>query len=138
DLPAALDTLRRALLLAQPEGYVRIFLDEGAPMMKLLSEIGKADVLLQGYVQRLLVPSKGASAQTPLSTPDNERSSNQSLLDPLSERELEVLRLLAAGASNEEIADRLVIAVGTAKRRVSNILAKLAVPNRTQAVARAR
>jgi LuxR family maltose regulon positive regulatory protein len=138
DLPSALDTLRRALVLAEPEGYMRIFLDEGAPMVSLLSEIGKADARLQGYVQRLLAISKVAPAQTSLSSPDNERSSNQSLLDPLSERELEVLRLMADGASNEEIAEQLVIAVGTAKRHVSNILAKLAVSNRTQAVARAR
>ena len=138
DLPAALDTLRRALLLAEPEGYERIFLDEGAPMVSLLSEVGRADARLQGYVQRLLVPSRVAPAHTPLSSLGTEHCSNQPLVDPLSERELEVLHLLAAGASNEEIAEHLVIAVGTAKRHVSNILAKLAVSNRTQAVARAR
>jgi LuxR family maltose regulon positive regulatory protein len=62
---------------------------------------------------------------------------SQPLVDPLSERELEVLQLIAAGASNEEIAEQLVIAIGTVKRHVSNILGKLAVSNRTQAVARA-
>jgi len=62
----------------------------------------------------------------------------QELLDPLSERELEVLRELTQGASNQEIADRLVIKVDTVKRHVSNILGKLGVSNRTQAVAQAR
>jgi LuxR family maltose regulon positive regulatory protein len=79
-----------------------------------------------------------APGDIPLSSIDSDRSSKQILIDPLSERELEVVHLLAAGASNEEIAERLVIAVGTAKRHVSNILAKLAATNRTQAVARAR
>ncbi len=64
--------------------------------------------------------------------------SQQGLLDPLSERELEVLRELAQGASNQEIAERLVITVDTVKRHVSNLLAKLEASNRTQAVARAR
>ncbi len=63
---------------------------------------------------------------------------SQPLVDPLSERELEVLHLIAAGASNEEIAEQLVIAIGTVKRHVSNILGKLTVSNRTQAVARAQ
>ncbi len=63
---------------------------------------------------------------------------SQSLIDPLSERELEVLRLICEGATNYEIAEQLVVAVSTVKRHVSNIFSKLAVTNRTQAVARAR
>ncbi len=138
DLSSALNALRHALFLAKPEGYARIFLDEGAPILTMLAEIGKADVHLQGYVHGLLAHGQVASVPLPLVSEHNERPKQQSLVDPLSERELEVLRLLAAGASNEEIAEQLVIAVGTAKRHVSNILGKLAVSNRTQAVARAR
>jgi LuxR family maltose regulon positive regulatory protein len=164
ELPAALDTLKHALTLAEPEGYVRIFLDEGAPLMRLLTQVGEADPSQLGYVQTLLAHQKVLSGNIPLSSPDNERSRQQplveplkvasgnppassldndrsrqqSLAEPLSERELEVVQLMAAGASNEEIADHLVIAVGTVKRHVSNILSKLAVSNRTQAVARAR
>jgi LuxR family maltose regulon positive regulatory protein len=73
--------------------------------------------------------------------PDDKEGSPQRfqpLLDPLSERELEVLQLIAAGASNEEIAEQLVIAISTVKRHVSNILGKLTVSSRTQAVARAQ
>ena len=142
DLPAALNALTEALTLAQPEGYVRIFLDEGVPMMTLISQVGRVDSGLQEYAQALLAHTQYAKAVPPGSTPasflSNPRSGQQPLVDPLSERELEVLQLMAAGAPNEEVADRLVIAVGTAKRHVSNILAKLAVSNRTQAVARAR
>jgi LuxR family transcriptional regulator, maltose regulon positive regulatory protein len=137
DLPAALDRLKHALTRAQPERYVRLFLDEGAPMMTLLSQVGAADQGLQGYVQALLAQHQ-APSQTPASSLDRARSRQHPLVDPLSERELEVLQLLSTGASNDEIAEQLVIAVGTAKRHVSNILAKLAVANRTQAVAQAR
>ncbi len=133
-LPAALDTLAEALSLAEPEGYVRLFLDEGVPMLTLLSQVSKTDPLLHGYVQQLLAHAHVA----PSSSFDHVPPKKQPLVEPISERELEVLQLMAAGASNEEIAEQLVIAVGTAKRHVSNILAKLAVSNRTQAVARAR
>jgi LuxR family maltose regulon positive regulatory protein len=139
DLPAALDMLAWALSLAAPEGYVRLFLDEGAPMLTLLSQVGATDPSLQDYVQRLLAHAHVSPATLPLaSSLDHEPAKQHLLVEPLSERELEVLHLMASGASNEEIADKLVIAVGTAKRHVSNILAKLAVTNRTQAVARAR
>jgi ATP/maltotriose-dependent transcriptional regulator MalT len=74
-------------------------------------------------------PSATAAVPTPRSTV---------LVEPLTERELEVLHLIAAGASNEEIAEQLVIAIGTVKRQVSNIFGKLMVSNRTQAMARAR
>jgi LuxR family maltose regulon positive regulatory protein len=138
DLPAALDTLAWALSLAAPEGYVRLFLDEGAPILTLLFQVGETDPILQGYVQKLLAHAHVAPGTPSASSLDTERSKKQPLVEPLSERELEVLHLMASGASNEEIADQLVIAMGTAKRHVSNILAKLTVSNRTQAVARAR
>jgi LuxR family maltose regulon positive regulatory protein len=138
DLPAALDTLAWALSLAAPQGYVRLFLDEGPVMLTLLSQVGKTDPLLQDYVQKLLAHAHLAPGTLSASSVDTEPSKEQPLVEPLSERELEVLHLVASGASNEEIADQLVIAVGTAKRHVSNILAKLAAANRTQAVAQAR
>jgi LuxR family maltose regulon positive regulatory protein len=138
DPSAALDTLREALALAQPEGYMRVFLDEGAPLLTLLSELKEADPALQDYVQTLLAHAPMVPGTTPISSLNDSRPRRQPLVDPLSERELEVLRLVATGISNEKIADQLVIAVGTTKRHVSNILAKLAVANRTQAVSRAR
>jgi LuxR family maltose regulon positive regulatory protein len=138
DLPAALDTLAWALSLAAPQGYVRLFLDEGPVMLTLLSQVGKTDPSLQDDVQQLLAHAHVAPSTPSASSMDTEPSKEQPLVEPLSERELEVLHLMAAGASNEEIAEQLVIVVGTAKRHVSNILAKLAATNRTQAVSRAR
>jgi LuxR family maltose regulon positive regulatory protein len=138
DLLAALDTLAWAISLAAPQGYVRLFLDEGPPMLTLLSQVGETEPTLQDYVQKLLAHAHVAPGAPSASSLDTERSKKQPLVEPLSERELEVLHLMASGASNEEIADQLVIAMGTAKRHVSNILAKLTVSNRTQAVARAR
>ncbi len=133
DLQTAQDTLAEALSQAAPEGYVRLFLDEGAPLLALLSQVGKTHPLLHGYVRQLLAQADVAPASL-----DQQPARRQPLVEPLSERELEVLHLLAGGASNDEIAERLVIATGTVKRHVSNILAKLAVSNRTQAVAYAR
>jgi LuxR family maltose regulon positive regulatory protein len=128
---AALSTLERALLLAAPEGYMRLFVDEGAPMLALLREI-QAQSRVPGYVATLL----SAFGEEHLSHPASANSSV--LVEPLTTREREVLHLLSTGASNGEIARRLVVSVGTVKRHVSNICGKLGVHNRTQAVARAR
>ena len=140
----ALAALHRALSLGEPGSYVRVFVDLGAPMAALLRQAAA-----QGdgadYVSRLLgafespVPSFEASGWD--AAPRHlipETQGSETLIDPLSERELEVLRLIAAGLSNREIADRLTITVGTAKRHVSNIYGKLDVHSRVQAVARAR
>jgi len=129
----ALATLERALVLAELEGYMRLFLDEGPALLALL-RLAHAQGIAPHYITRLLVasgeqPSASAAVPTPRSTV---------LVEPLTERELEVLHLIAAGASNEEIAEQLVIAIGTVKRHVSNIFGKLTVSNRTQAVARAQ
>jgi LuxR family maltose regulon positive regulatory protein len=121
----ALTALERALSLAEPEGYVRIFIDEGAPMAALLRTVASRGIALD-YVGKLLA-ALGETA--PPVTP---------LAEPLSERELEVLRLLAAGLSNREIAAELFLAVGTVKKHTSNIYSKLNVSKRTRAVARAR
>jgi LuxR family maltose regulon positive regulatory protein len=121
----ALSMLGQALGMAEPEGYVRIFLDEGAPMAGLLRQAVAKD-LHASYALHLL-DAIGETVTAP-----------QPLIDPLSQRELEVLRWLAAGYSNREIAQELVIAVSTVKKHISNIYGKMEVESRTQAVARAR
>jgi LuxR family maltose regulon positive regulatory protein len=110
-----------------PNPYVRLFLDEGPAARDLLR-------LAPDYITTLLTASGEQSAAA---APVSVRPS-AALVEPLSERELEVLHLMATGASNEQIAEHLVIAVSTVKRHVSNLLAKLTVSNRTQAVTRAR
>jgi LuxR family maltose regulon positive regulatory protein len=129
DMPHALATLDRAILLAQPEGYVRTFLDEGEPMAKLLYQ-AQAHRVAAGYASELLsVVSRAASTTPPPA---------QLLVEPLSARELEVLKLIEAGHSNQDIAARLVISMPTVKRHISNIYAKLGAQSRTQAVSLAR
>ena len=102
----ALPCLEKALFLAEQEGYIRIFLDEGEPMKILLQQVAKKGVYPE-YVRRLL------SAASPT---DKETSLTQSLIEPLSERELLILRLVAEGMSNGQIADSLIIARGTVKK----------------------
>ncbi|HEX6305578.1 MAG TPA: LuxR C-terminal-related transcriptional regulator [Anaerolineales bacterium] len=121
----ALRALARALLLAAPEGFIRVFIQEGAAMAALLRTAGT-----QGhspdYVKRLLAAFGETTAP------------RDAVLDPLSERELEVLRLVAEGLTNAQIADRLVVAGSTVKTHINRIYRKLAVTTRTEAVARAR
>jgi LuxR family maltose regulon positive regulatory protein len=149
----AFAALRRALSLAEPEGYVRVFVDGGPPMAELLATIKgqwpaldarlSAGDALRAYVDRLLYafererwPTADVTvAGAPHPAPDLAPAT---LPEPLTDREVEVLRLLVAGLSNREIAERLTITVGTAKRHVSNIYAKLGVHSRVQAVTRAR
>ena len=128
----ALTTLARALSLAEPEGYVRVFIGEGLPMYRLLEETAVRGIAAK-YVAKLLSEfAVGAQDESALRTPQS------ALIEPLSQRELEVLRLLAAGRSNKGIAQTLVIAVGTVKKHLKNIYQKLNVHSRTAAVARAR
>ena len=151
DTSAALVPLERALTLAEPEGYARIFVDEGSAMADLLAKVHErsrkrsrtalTNVPL-AYIERLLALLRGEAV---LEGPSLAATSSPSaptsalpLLDPLSERELEVLRLIAAGLSNRAIAARLVLALSTVKSYVNTIYSKLQVESRTQAVARAR
>ncbi len=121
----ALSAFEQALALAEPEGFVRVFLDEGTPVTALLRQ-AVAHGSHARYALRLL-----NAAGEPTTAP-------QSLIEPLSERELQVVRRVAAGYSNQEIARDLVLAVSTVKKHVNNIYGKLEVRNRTQAVAKAR
>lgn len=124
---AALDWLGKSLRLAASEGYARIFLDEGQPLLDLLPRVRSAAPELVDTLLAVSTP-ESESYPTPLAV----------LPDPLSEQEIRVLLLIVAGKSNQEIAAELVISVGTAKWHVHNILQKLGVSNRPQAIARAR
>jgi len=132
DTGAALDVLKQAILLAQPEGYVRSFLETGKPLEALLkiaiTQWKEGDLVAYG---RKLLAAFAAEGAPPSAGQAPEPAI-------LSERELEVMRLMAAGYSNQEIADELVIAIGTAKRHTANIFDRLDVGSRTEAVAKAR
>ncbi len=121
----ALSALKRALSLAEPEGYVRTFLDEGEPMARLLRR-AMAQGIAPNYVSKLLAAfGQAVQPGSPVAQP---------LVEPLSERELEVLQLISTGLSNREIAQELVVALSTVKSHINNIYGKLGVKNRTQAV----
>jgi LuxR family maltose regulon positive regulatory protein len=129
DLASALTALERALRLAEPEGYMRLFSDLGPAMVRLLQEARSRDVM-PDYVEKLL-----AAFATNLTSPV---PADQALLEPLTAREQEVLKLIAAGLTNREIAEALVISPGTVKKHTGNIYSKLGVRSRTEAAARAR
>jgi LuxR family transcriptional regulator, maltose regulon positive regulatory protein len=135
DRTKALTALDRALNLAEPEGYIRIFVDEGPPMADLLRE-AHAHGIMPEYVARLLSAFPGD--RQPTLQPSSSVRRPLSLVEPLTEREQEVLRLIAAGRSNAEIAQTLVVAVSTIKTHINRIFGKLGATSRTQAVARAR
>ena len=129
----ALSTLLEALVRAEPEGYIRLFVDEGVPMQVLLEKIQVRGVL-PSYVATLLC-AFGDQHVLDVAPAFSGRSIQ---VEPLTQREREVLHLLSAGVSNREIAHRLVLSLGTVKKHVSNICGKLDARSRTQAVARAR
>jgi LuxR family transcriptional regulator, maltose regulon positive regulatory protein len=137
DSPSALVPLKRALTLAEPEDYVRVFVDEGRPMARLLSEAA-AHGIMPDYTGRLLAALEAEGRIGPDDAPRLTAPASQSLVEPLSDRELEVLQLIAQGLSNREISERLFLAVITVKGHNRNIFRKLQVRRRTEAVARAR
>ncbi len=134
NLPAALLSLQHALALAEPEGYVRMFLDEGSSMMQLLRESAAREIM-PDYTGKLLAvyeAEKRKSEDKSLLFP------TQPLIEPLSQRELKILQLIAQGLSNREIGERLFLALDTIKGHNRIIFDKLQVQSRTEAVARAR
>lgn len=144
NLPAALAPLERALRLAEPEGYVRLFVDEGPPMAQLLGEAARRG-LLPEYTARLLgaFPAEqlaGASGESPAASPTRVapgQATKATLVEPLSERELDVLRLFGTDLSGPEIAGELVIALSTVRTHTKSIYSKLNVNSRRAAVKRA-
>jgi LuxR family maltose regulon positive regulatory protein len=152
DKDKAVQMLGDALALTEPEGFIRIFIDEGLPMAHLLSDAAARGVMpdyAHTYACKLLAvfeaeeqpvlagrqvmpgKSEGKSYLPPVSPA-------QPLIEPLSQRELEVLRLIAQGLSNREIGERLFLALDTVKGHNRRIFGKLQVQSRTEAVARAR
>jgi LuxR family transcriptional regulator, maltose regulon positive regulatory protein len=128
DVPAARASLQRAVTLAEPEGYVRIFADEGLPMASLLRAVSKQGTA-PDYVRRLLAAISQAQDST---------LANNALIEPLSARELDVLRLLGTDLDGPDIARNLVVSLNTVRTHTKNIYAKLGVNNRRAAVRRAR
>ena len=127
DIPAALACLERAMTLAEPEGYVRVFIDEGPPMAALLRAAAKQGIA-RNYVRRLLAAVSETEHDSPI---------KQALIEPLSERELDVLRLLGTELDGPAIARELMVSLNTMRTHTKNIYAKLAVTNRRAAVRRA-
>ncbi len=125
----AVQFLSDALSRGQPEGFIRSFVDAGRAIIPLLHEAARRGISPEYVGQILAAVGAGRSKET---------SEDASLVEPLSEREVEVLRLAAAGLSNREIARKLVISPGTAKTHIHNVCAKLGVRNRTEAAMRAK
>ena len=129
DILLALMALERALTLAEPEGYVRVFVDEGMPMA----------ALLRAAVQEGIMADYAGKLLSAFGAEDGYRSGQQeALVEPLSGRELEILALIAAGNKNQEIADQLFISLNTVRYHTKNLYGKLGVNRRTQAVAKAQ
>ena len=126
DIPTALKWLSEALEIAAPEGFIRIFLDE-APVLELLPQVRET---APDLVDAILGQQK--------SPDDVERPAQPQLPEPLTEQELNILALIVGGKTNQQIADELVVTLGTVKWHVHNILQKLGVNNRTQATIRAQ
>ena len=135
--PSALVSLERTLTLAEPEGYIRVFVDEGRPMAHLLSEAADHGIM-PDYTGKLLAAFEAEGWLDSDDSPLLTAPASQILVEPLSDRELEVLQLVSQGLSNREISERLYLAIITVKGHNRNIFRKLQVRRRTEAVARAR
>ena len=139
---SALRTLSRALGIAASEGYLRTFVDGGEPVARLLRELARSGGSSE-YANKVLAafPPAGLEPRQRVERAPNRPALGphlSELVDPLSDRELEILQLIAEGLTNKEIATRLYLSPGTVKVHAHNIYSKLAVGGRTQAVARAR
>jgi LuxR family maltose regulon positive regulatory protein len=127
DIPAAVGFVDRAVTLAEPEGYIRVFADQGPPMTSLLRAAAK-QAPRRDYIRRLLAA---------VSRIEHSGPTEQALIEPLSERELDVLRLLGSELDGPAIARELMVSLNTMRTHTKNIYAKLAVTNRRAAVRRA-
>jgi LuxR family maltose regulon positive regulatory protein len=131
----AVRLLSDALALAEPEGFIRLFVDEGEPMRMVLTDVRMSiEAQPHGQSPALLVFVNKLLAAFPLPT----AMPQPNMAEPLSQRELEVLRLIAQGLSNQEIGERLFVALDTVKGHNRSIFGKLQVQRRTEAIARAR
>jgi LuxR family maltose regulon positive regulatory protein len=146
----AQDIVVQLLRLTEPEGHIRLYLDAGEPMRQVLESLLHASTKLDvshgclpvAYINQLLAAfartePRGLRTESHASEDSVLSPQSSALVEPLTRREQEVLRLLVAGASNQEIATRLVISLATVKKHVSNLLGKLGVDSRAQAIARA-
>jgi len=158
NMSQAITVLAHALSLAEPGGYIRAFADEGPPMAELLSTLLKARqkgrltsyTFTTDYVCRLqsalgsqeqsqeMIPETAVKPNSAASFRTTNGPKVQTLLAPLSERQLEVLRLIVAGLSNQQIAQQLVVEMNTLKTHIKHLYRKLHVSSRTRAIARAR
>jgi LuxR family maltose regulon positive regulatory protein len=139
----ALAALAQAVLLGQVGGYIRTFVDEGPPIEPLLAGLrGRMPASAKPYLERLLAAFAGAGSQPAASkamaAPPPLLAGVEPLIEPLTERELEVLRYVATGLSDRQVAETMIVAIGTVKRHLNNVYGKLGVHSRTQALARAR
>lgn len=150
----AIQTLARALTLAGPEGYVRVFADEGAPMIRLLRRLresreqgdgeNRPDINAASVDRILAALGVSSRGEWEIMRRNGAEPSNHAvapsgtLLSPVSEREIEVLQLIAEGKTNASIADQLYISLSTVKTHINNLYSKLGVESRTQALARAK
>jgi LuxR family maltose regulon positive regulatory protein len=136
DPDEALAALSEALTLAEPLGYVRIFVDAGKPMRALLEEAAAQGIAVD-YVRKLLAVFEGGTTSEEQRA-KAARGAAKGLVEPLSDRELDVLRLLADGRTNQEIAQALCVSVNTVKTHLKNVYGKLGVNNRREAIAKAK
>jgi LuxR family maltose regulon positive regulatory protein len=136
NIPDALIPLKRALALAEPGNYFRIFLDEGVEMAQLLHETKKLGILPR-YTGRLLAAYEAGQQRKIKESPPSASTDSQHLIEPLSERELQVLRLFRSELSGPEIARELTVSLNTLRTHTKNIYSKLGVNNRRAAVRRA-
>jgi LuxR family transcriptional regulator, maltose regulon positive regulatory protein len=137
EVDKAVQVLGGALALAKPGGFIRLFIDEGPPMNQLLSE-ASARGMMPDYTRKLLAAFEAEKRKRKEKSQPPAPSPAQPLIEPLRQRELEILRLVAEGLSNREISERLFIALVTVKVHNGKIFEKLQVQRRTEAVARAR
>jgi LuxR family maltose regulon positive regulatory protein len=135
DTEKAMERLERALTLGEAEGYIQIFVDEGPLMARLLYEALSSGIA-PDYVRKLLAAFPEVESEKDLMS--QPIVSDSDWIEPLSERELEVLQLIADGFSRQEIAAKLILSLNTVKTHARNIYSKLGVNNQMQAVGKAR